>query len=177
MYHLVCACPLLAPTLYLNIRHNQLACILYQEITGNDKMDMKPLPVTSKDQMEIWWDQQIRTITKIEKKMPDIIWHSDRRLCQIVEITVPLNTNLKKTYKDKQEKYIPLITNMQHVHRRHNFETVIITMGAMGAVPKSLEENLKKLSFEKVRIKTVTEQMQKAALIGTMKICKTVMGM
>ena len=64
---------------------------------------MKPPPVTSTDQMEIWWDQQIRTITKIEKNRPDIIiWHSDRQLCQI-EITVPLDTNLKKAYKDKQE--------------------------------------------------------------------------
>ena len=53
VYHLVCACPVLAPTLYLNIRHNQLARIIYQEITGNDKMEMKPPPVTNKDQMEI----------------------------------------------------------------------------------------------------------------------------
>ena len=53
----------------------------------------------------------------------------------------------------------------------------MITMGAMGAVPKSLEENLKKLNFEQDRIQTITEQMQKAALIRTMKICKTVMGM
>ena len=94
-----------------------------------------------------------------------------------IEITVPLDTNLKKAYKDKQEKYIPLITNMQRVHRRYKYETVIITMGAMGAVPQSLEENLKKLNFAQDRIKTVTERMQKAALIGTMKICKTVMGM
>ena len=83
VYHPVCACPVLAPILYLNIRHNQVAYILYQEITGNDRMDMKPPPVTSKDQMEIWWDQQIRTITKIEKNRLDIIiWHSDRQLCQ-----------------------------------------------------------------------------------------------
>ena len=128
--------------------------------------------------MEIWWDQQIRTITKIEKDRPDIIiWHSDRQLCQIIEITVPLDTNLKKAYEDKQEKYKPLITNMQRVHRRYKCETVIITMGAMGAVPQSLGENLKKLNFAQYRIKSVTEQMQKAALIGTMKICKTVMGM
>ena len=139
---------------------------------------MKPPPVTSKDQMEIWWDQQIRTITKIEKNKPDIIiWHSNRQLYQIIEITAPLDTNLKKAYKDKQEKYTLLITNMQRVHRRYKYETVIITMGAMGAVPQSLEENLKKLNFAQDQIKTVTERMQKSALIGTMKICKTVMGM
>ena len=141
MYHLVFACLVLAPTLYLNIRHNQLALIKYQETTGNDKMEMKPPSVTNKDQMEIWWDEHIRTITKIERNRSDItIWHSEKRLCQIVEITVPLNTSLKKAYKNKQEKYIPFLTNMQPVHRRYKYETVIITMGAMGAVPKSLEE-------------------------------------
>ena len=98
MYHLVCACPVLAVTLYLNIRHNQLAHIIYQEITGNNKMEMKPPPVTNKDQIEIWQDEHIRTVTKIEKNRPEIIiWHSDKRLCQIVKITVPLDTNLKKS--------------------------------------------------------------------------------
>ena len=58
---------------------------------------------------------------------------------------------------------------MQCVHRRHKYETVIITMGAMGTVPKNLEENLKKLNFEQDRIQTITERMQKAALIETMK--------
>ena len=66
---------------------------------------MKPPAVTNKDQIEIWWDEHIRTVTKIEKNRPDIIiWHSDKRRCQIVEITVPLDTHLKKAYKDKQEK-------------------------------------------------------------------------
>ena len=112
-HHLVCACPVLAPTLYLNIRHNQLARIIYQKITGSDKLEMKPPPVTNKDQMEIWWDELIRTITKIEKNRPDIsIWHSDKRLCQILEITVPSDTNLKKAYKE--EKYIP-----QKIHTSH----------------------------------------------------------
>ena len=117
VYHLVCACPALAPTVYLNIRHNQLARIIYQNITGNDKMEIKTPPVTNKDQMEIWWNEHIRTFTKTEKNRPDIIiWHSDKRLCQIVGIPVPLDTNPKKAYKDKKEKYIPLITNMQRVH-------------------------------------------------------------
>ena len=31
VYHLACACPILAPTIYLNARHNQLARVIYQE--------------------------------------------------------------------------------------------------------------------------------------------------
>ena len=89
----------------------------------------------------------------------------------------PLRHEPEESIEGQTGKYIPLITNMQRVHRRYKYKTVIITVGAMGAVPQSLEKNLKKLNFAQDRIKTVTERMQKAALIGTMKICKMVMGM
>ena len=32
VYHLVCSCPALAPTLYLKAPHNQITRILYQEM-------------------------------------------------------------------------------------------------------------------------------------------------
>ena len=114
----------------------------------------------------------------MEKNKPDmILWYTDKKLCQIVEITVPLNTNLETAYKEKKLKYIPLISKMQCVYSEYRFQTVIITLGAMGAIPKNLEENLDKLHFTKDRIKVIIERLQKAALIGTMKICKTAMRM
>ena len=36
VYHVICSCPKLAPTLYLEARHNQIARILYQEIMKNE---------------------------------------------------------------------------------------------------------------------------------------------
>ena len=38
VYHLICNCPILAPTLYLTVRHNQMARILYQEIVQNERL-------------------------------------------------------------------------------------------------------------------------------------------
>ena len=52
------------------------------------------------------------------------------------------------------------------MYKPYRFDTVIITMGAMGAVPKSLEGNLKKLNLQQERLRTVMKRMQKAALIG-----------
>ena len=44
------------------------------------------------------------------KNRPDlVIWDAKWKLCKIVEVTVPLDTNLAKTYKDKETKYIELI--------------------------------------------------------------------
>ena len=36
-FHLVCSCPVLASTLYLHSRHNQVARVIYQEIVESDK--------------------------------------------------------------------------------------------------------------------------------------------
>ena len=90
---------------------------------------------------------------------------------------IPLRHEPEESIQGQTGKIHTTHYQLQRVYRRYKYETVIITMGAMGAVPQSLEESLKKLNFAQDRIKTVTEQMHKAALIGTMKICKTVMGM
>ena len=79
MYHLVCGCSTLAPTIYLNARHNQLARVMYQELIGSDKIEMNVPPVITKDQIEISGDDRVRTITKVENNRPDIIiWSSDK---------------------------------------------------------------------------------------------------
>ena len=36
VHHLICSCPVLAPTLYLESRHSQIAKIIYQEVLGKD---------------------------------------------------------------------------------------------------------------------------------------------
>ena len=42
VYHLVCSCPTLAPSLYLNKRHNQIAKVLYQELIQCDRLILNP---------------------------------------------------------------------------------------------------------------------------------------
>ena len=106
-----------------------------------------------------------------------MIWDTKRKLCKIVEVTVPLDTNLAKAYKDKETKYIKLISSMQQQHRGYKFSVVVITVGRMGTLPRNLELNLKKLELKADRTNTVIERIQKAALLGKVKICKTVMNM
>ena len=64
-FHLVCSCPVLAPTVYLHSRHNQVARVVYQEIVESDKPIYNPPRVTTRDQLEIWWDMEVYTTTKV----------------------------------------------------------------------------------------------------------------
>ena len=76
-------------------------------------------------------------------------------------------------------KYIPLIQNLSQLYSQYKYETVTIVIGAMGAVPKSLNQNIEKLSkyINKEKGKTLIPRIQKAALLGTVKILKTVLKM
>ena len=131
--------------------------------------------MTKIDNLEIWWDMSINTTPKVEKNKPDIIiWNKETKICQIVEVTVPLDTNLQKAYKEKQIKYIHLITRLQQLYKNYKYTTIIITVGALGAIPKLLEENLKKL-YDEDRIPVIIQRIQKAALLGTIRVCKTIL--
>ena len=72
--------------------------------------------------------------------------------------------------------YIYLITKLQQLYKEYKYTTVIVTVAALGAIPETLEENLKKLINEE-RIPIVIQRIQKAALLGTVKVCKTILKM
>ena len=62
--------------------------------------------------MEIWYDMEIQMRPKVDKNRPDIvIWEKAGKKCTLVEITVPLDNNLQKAHKEKETKYINLISS------------------------------------------------------------------
>ena len=178
VFHLVCSCPILAPTFYLHVSHNQVAKILYQEVLQNERMEFSPPEITTKNQLEVWWDQEIKTTRKMKQNRPDMtISNNEDMTCKIVGVTCPLDTNLQQAYELKQQKYIQLISQMQILYPKYKFSTVIIAVGGVGAISKNFHENLRKLNIEEEKLNTVQQKNQKAAIIGTIKICKTVMKM
>ena len=107
VYHLVGSCSTLAPSLYLKVRHNQIAKILYQEITRNEHLVLNPPEVTVKGGMEIWYDMEIQTTPKVDKYRPDIvIWEKAEKKCTLVEITVPLDNNLQKAHRRRRRNIL-----------------------------------------------------------------------
>ena len=179
VFHVICSCPVLAPMLYLSVRHNQLTRILYQEVLGNEKIIYKPPDITKKGNIGIWYDREIETITKVEKNKPDIqIWNNESNTCQLVEIIVPLDTNVKSSTNIKDIIYILLVSQLQRLYKNCRFSIVTVTVGGLGAIPRDLENKLKEISIEPERIKPIViGRLQKAAVLGTMKVCKTVIKM
>ena len=91
LFHLLCSCSALSPTLYLNIRHNMVARIMYQEIMGHEKVIYKPPEVTRTANKEIWWNISMSTPEKVEHNKPDmVLWDLKNKKCIIIEVTVPL---------------------------------------------------------------------------------------
>ena len=178
IFHLVCSCPHLAHTIYLNDRHNQVARIVYQEITKAEKLEYDPPPVKRQDNQEIWCDKYVKTANKVKKNRPDItIWDTQKKICQIVEVSVPLDMNLSQVREDKESKYLPLISQMQQMYNNYKIEVIPVLVGAMGSIPHGLKQNLQRIGIDKARIETVTQRIQKAALIGSVKVCKTALKM
>ena len=130
----------------LGCKHNQVARIMYQEILENEKLVYNPPPVTKVGEIEIWWDEPIRTHPKVKKNRPDlVIWDTGQKLCKFVEITVPLDTNIATAYREKEKKYIQLISAMQQQYRGYKFSVIVIAAGGLGCIPKNLELDLRKL--------------------------------
>ena len=67
VFHLICSCPMLAPTLYLESRYSQIARIIFQEVLGKDKLEYKPPLITKAGNKEIWLDEKILTHPMAEK--------------------------------------------------------------------------------------------------------------
>ena len=66
---------------------------------------------------------------------------------------------------------------MQRLYRGCIFEVIVVAVGAMAAVPVPLEGNLKKLFPENENIESLIRYIQKAAILGTLKVCKTALSM
>ena len=167
--------------MYLPMRHNQVTRILYQELLQKPTTEYKPSEVTVTDKLELWHDKEdVRTVSRVEKNRPDLIlWDKEDKTCKIIKVTLPLDSNISAAYTQKENKYIPHIQNLCQLYSQYKYEAVTTVIGAIGAVPKSLNQNIEKLSkyINKEKRKTLIPRIQKAALLGTVKILKTVLKM
>ena len=51
-------------------------------------MELNPQEITIKDQLEVWWDQEVIAIRKVKHNRPDmLIWNTEESTCKLVEVT------------------------------------------------------------------------------------------
>ena len=182
IFHIVACCPYLSSNLYLHYRHNPVAKALYSEIcalVGNEENANKhtlisePPVITKIGPVEIWWDHTIAGMSKIPHNRPDVVvWNSDTKTCQVIDISIPLDTNVELRHNTKRDNYAPLVDQLRHLYPKYKYKIVPIIIGALGTIPTKLQENLKTIGLKQKAINRFIEQGQKLALLGTLKIVK-----
>ena len=106
-----------------------------------------------------------------------ILWYGNSKgnCAQQWNLSVPLNFNVSSSQKSKVDKYVPLVSELHQMYLDYLYQIVPVIIGALGAVPKSLPEHLKKLNIDKCN--NTIRRLQKAAITGSMKIMKTFLAM
>ena len=176
--HVIASCPRLSASMYLPWRHNKVANIVYQNIIAKEPQSKRrPIQEVYVDgDIEVWWDTKIETLTPCKHNKPDIVlWKKARKKCYVIDICVCLDVNIDKNIKMKHDHYLPLTAELKRLYSEYSFEVIPVVLGATGIITKSLSTAL-----EKIGVKCITEvilKCQKSAILGTLKIVKSVMKM
>ena len=175
IHHIVASCSMLSASMYLPLRHDQVAKDIYRKlITPDEKAKVPILEVYSDDDTEIWWDTRISLPCNLKHNKPDIIlWRKNVKKCYIIDVVVGLDVNVAKNCMLKHDHYFQLCAELKRLYSEYSFETVPISLGATGLITKSLTTNLSKIGIENPQ--NMIKRLQQKALLGTMKIVKSFM--
>ena len=145
VFHVLGSFPSLSSNLYTDHRHDKLGEIIVQEILRDNQVKKHwgpPAEVTKTSTKEIWWNQHIHTTKKKYNQSDIVVWEQQRKLCTIVELSVPLDFNVSSCQTSKVGNYVPLVSELHQM-----YQIVPIIIGALG-LPKSLPEYLIKLNID-----------------------------
>ena len=161
IFHVTASCPYLSSILYLHYRHNPVAKALYKEMTAEvgheGDADRKITPseppnVTKIRHTETWWDHAISTTTKIPHNRPDVvIWNKEKKICQVIDICIPLDTNVQLRHGTKRDNNVPLIDQLCKIYPGYTYRIIPIiigaVIGALGTILRQLSDNLKEIGL------------------------------
>ena len=172
--HLIASCPKLSISMYLPLRHHKVAKVIYDAIIDCKNQKKGIVEIYNEGNKEIWWNKKITTIIKYNK--PDILyWNKHGNTCFIVDIAVGLDVNITKNVHLKHDNYMQLSPKLKRLYPIFSFEIVPIVLGATGLVTSDLRKNIEKLGI--ANIIDMLAKCQQMALLGTMKIVKSVLRM
>ena len=174
--HIIACCPKLSASMYLPVRHNEVARVVYENLISKEtKVRMKSIQeVYSDDEIELWWDTKLKTGYNVQHNKPDIVlWQKKKKKCFIIDIKVGLDTNIDKNINLTHDLYFLLSAELKRLYQDYTFEIVPIVLGATGAITKHLKTNLTKIGIENTNY--VIRKCQMKSVLGTMKVVKSVM--
>ena len=182
LFHLLCSCSFLSASMYLPLRHDEVAKTIYNEIAK--KVNKNITYITPKNSVwkynttEIWWDTPIATNPRTKYNRPDmVIWDTNQHTCKIIDICVPLDVNVKTNEKEKTDKYQALAVALKRLYPGYSYSVTPIVLGATGLITNSLLHNLKEIGFDDQECQKIVRKLQQKALLGSMKVIKSAMNL
>ena len=151
IFHISGACDILAKREYFT-RHNSICQYIHFKVLEHYKMDIganwfkhKPKEVVMGKNVEIIYDQLISTTRPIGANRPDlIIKDMARKKAFIIDISCPVDTNIKKKEMEKLSKYGGLRVELERMWGV-KAEIIPIIVGGLGAVTRNLSDYLAKI--------------------------------
>ena len=172
--HILACCERLRIPMYLPVRHNAVASVLYYHLTSSQSKTIQS--VYKDEKIELWWDMRITTKPTLLHNKPDLVlWRLGEKKAFIIDVVVGLDVNVEKNYKIKQDHYLPLCIELKKIYPEYSYEVIPIAIGATGLVMKKLSIDLEKIGIEKSKITKLVVLTQKSALFGSVKIVKSAM--
>ena len=177
IFHLLCSCDYLSASMYLPMRHNEVALVVYNGLIKNHFKDypyVHPPPVWKNGHIELWWDLYVTTTPRVKHNKPDIVvWDRKSKTCSIVDVCVPLDCNVHDQEKKKIDTYSPLIVGLLRLYPEYKFEVIPLVIGATGLITDTLVKFLKMLIDNENNVMKLITKMQVKALIGSMRVLKS----
>ena len=131
-----------------------------------------PAPLLENDTHNLLWDFNIPTDHLISARRPDLIIINNkkkRRLCKIVDFTVPADHRIKLKECEKKDKYLDLARELKKLWNK-KATIVPIVIGSFGTITKGLLKGLEDFEFGERE-----ETIQMTALLRTAKILRRVL--
>ena len=152
--------------MYLPLRHNKVAKVIYKNIEGERNEHLSTKENYYDDKLEMWWDTKIKTLSKLVHNRPDIVlWKRNERKCFVIDISVGLVVNVSRNHRAKIDNYLPLLAELKRLYPEYVFDVVLIVIGAAGFIDNNLKIDLEKPDV--VNLKNVMKQCQMLALLDT----------
>ena len=100
-------------------------------------------------------------------------WKKTGNKCYIIDIAIGLDINVRKNINLKFDNYMQLSSELKRLYPSFTFEIIQIVLGATGLAPSNLRKNIEKIGV--MNIKDTMLKCQRMALLGTVKIVKSVL--
>jgi len=176
IHHIISGCSVLAPTKYIE-RHDNVC--RYIHLLLAEKYDLlaeypqwyqyDPEPLLENEVVKILWNFPVQTDRRTRFNKPDIlVIDKTTRRITIIDVAIPVDTNISKKRNEKITKYADLAIEIKQLWNATKVTTVPIIVGAMGTI----HEKFEKLIYDKMSLKVNINEMQKIVLLGTSNISR-----